>query len=112
MICVSLFLTHAVVEATIPSKYTRHSADWFQSEEVGRIVVKDPNAPILWARFYEIETNRPFFCDRDGIRKYSFNEIGHNRRNGYRWYGGWGKEVAEAYEKWRQQWFDTGGENL
>lgn len=24
------------------------------------------DCPTLWARFYELETNRPFFCDRDG----------------------------------------------
>ena len=31
--------------------------------------VEDPNAEPLWARFYEIETNRPFFCGRDGVKK-------------------------------------------
>ncbi len=51
-----------------------------------RRVVADPAAPPLWARFYEIGSNRPIFCDRDGIAKASLAEIGHERRNGYAWY--------------------------
>jgi len=39
-----------------------------------------------WARFYEIGTNRPIFSDRDGVIKYSIEEIGAERRNGYGWY--------------------------
>lgn len=51
-----------------------------------RVVVKDDNADPLWARFYEISTNRPIFCGRDGIIKYSLAEIEYERRNGYGWY--------------------------
>jgi PelA/Pel-15E family pectate lyase len=36
-----------------------------------RVIVLDPNAPPLWARFYEIGTNRPMFCGRDGIIRFS-----------------------------------------
>jgi PelA/Pel-15E family pectate lyase len=50
------------------------------------VVVADPNAPPLWARFYELGTNRPIFCGRDSIVKYSLSEIEYERRNGYRWY--------------------------
>ncbi len=60
-----------------------------------RVVVKDPAAPPLWARFYDIETNRPFFCDRDGIPKRTLAEIGHERRNGYAWYGTWPQRLLE-----------------
>jgi PelA/Pel-15E family pectate lyase len=49
-------------------------------------VVADPVAPPLWARFYELGTNRPIFCGRDSIVKYSMAEIEYERRNGYRWY--------------------------
>lgn len=51
-------------------------------------LVEDASSTI-WARYYEIETNKPFFCDRDGIKKYSLAEIGYERRNGYAWYGTW-----------------------
>jgi PelA/Pel-15E family pectate lyase len=50
------------------------------------VVVADPAAPPLWARFYELGTNRPIFCGRDSVVKYSMAEIEYERRNGYRWY--------------------------
>ena len=65
-----------------------------------RQVIPDTSARPVWARFYEIETNRPFFCDRDGVRKYALKEIGNERRNGYSWYGNWGESLASTYKKW------------
>jgi PelA/Pel-15E family pectate lyase len=59
------------------------------------------NTSMIWARYYEIGTNKPFFCDRDGIKKYSIAEIGYERRNGYSWYGTWPKELLERkYPEW------------
>jgi PelA/Pel-15E family pectate lyase len=49
-------------------------------------VVEDASAPPLWARFYELDTNRPIFSGRDGVIRYSLAEIEYERRNGYRWY--------------------------
>jgi PelA/Pel-15E family pectate lyase len=49
-------------------------------------VVEDASAPPLWARFYELGTNRPIFSGRDGVIRYSMAEIEYERRNGYRWY--------------------------
>lgn len=63
-------------------------------------LTKDPSAPPLWARFYEIKSNRPFFCDRDGVVKYDVEEIGPERRKGYSWYGDSGENVAKAFSKW------------
>src|SRR5687768_9396904 len=63
--------------------------------------VEDPDAEPLWARFYEIETNRPFFCGRDGVKKYSMNAIEAERRAGYAWLRPWGKSALEQYEKWK-----------
>lgn len=50
-----------------------------------RVVVQKPGG-VLWARFYEIGTNRPIFCGRDGVIKYSLAEIEDERRTGYNWY--------------------------
>lgn len=93
-------------------------AAWYESAKItgirvvskegfGCMVIDDPDGSPLWARFYEIETNRPFFCDRDGIKKYHFNDIGSERRNGYAWYGSWGKDVARAYDTWKKKWAGT-----
>jgi PelA/Pel-15E family pectate lyase len=66
-----------------------------------KIVVKDPAAPPLWARFYEIGTNRPIFSDRDGIAKYDLSEIGYERRNGYAWLGDWPQRLlTNEYPAW------------
>ena len=67
-----------------------------------RTVVADPAAPPMWARFYEIGTNRPIFCDRDGIPKRSLAEIGYERRNGYAWLGYWPADlVGKEYAAWK-----------
>jgi len=66
-------------------------------------MVADAATPDLWARFMELEDNKPFFCDRDGIKKYALSEIGDERRNGYSWYTNEPKEVLKAYEKWKKK---------
>jgi PelA/Pel-15E family pectate lyase len=67
-------------------------------------IVPDPNGPGLWARFYELETHRPLFVDRDGLPKYSLAEIGYERRNGYAWYGDWPQSLlSRDYPAWKQR---------
>lgn len=68
-----------------------------------RVVVETKDGKPLWARFMDINTNEPFFCDRDGIRKASLAEIGPERRNGYAWYSDDAKAVLELYPVWRKQ---------
>ncbi|MGO9470634.1 MAG: pectate lyase [Isosphaeraceae bacterium] len=46
-------------------------------------VVADPAAQPIWARFYELGTNRPVFTGRDRVVRYALSEIEHERRNGY-----------------------------
>jgi PelA/Pel-15E family pectate lyase len=68
-----------------------------------KVVAKDPAAAPLWARFYEIETNRPLFADRDGIAKYDLAEIGYERRNGYAWLGNWPQRLLDReYPAWKK----------
>lgn len=68
---------------------------------IDRKVVADPAAPGMWARYYEIGTNKPFFCDRDGIKKYSLAEVGYERRVGYAWYGSWATQLLKKdYPAW------------
>jgi PelA/Pel-15E family pectate lyase len=84
---------------------------WFESVQItgirverrngDKVVVEDPNAPPLWARFYELGTNRPFFCGRDGVVKYKLSEIEAERRNNYNWYVDRpAKLLRESYPKW------------
>jgi rhamnogalacturonan endolyase len=68
-----------------------------------KLIVQDPNARPLWARFYEIGTNRPIFSGRDSVKKYNIAEIEPERRNGYAWYGEWGRTVQEQFVKWKSE---------
>jgi len=70
---------------------------------VDRRLSDDPNAPPLWARFYEIETNRPMFSDRDGGKRYALSEVGEERRAKYAWYGTFGEKVLSEYPKWQKR---------
>jgi PelA/Pel-15E family pectate lyase len=80
-------------------KYTDINAP---AEEKGkdRVIVPEPGSTI-WARFYEIGTNRPFFTGRDSIKKYDVKEIEWERRNGYAWYGTWPEKLLKTeYPVW------------
>jgi pectate lyase len=68
---------------------------------VDRRLSDDANAPALWARFYEIETNKPIFADRDGVKRYDLREVGEERRAKYAWYGNWGEKVLSEFPKWK-----------
>jgi len=67
-------------------------------------VLEDPSAPPIWARFYEIGTNLPIFCDRDGVPKRKLSEIGYERRNGYRWLTDGQQSLLEKdYPTWKKK---------
>ena len=64
----------------------------------------DATAGPLWARFYELDTNRPFFCGRDGVKKYALTEVEPERIKGYSWYSTHGNTVRQHYEKWAKKY--------
>lgn len=67
-----------------------------------RSLVKDPNGAGLWARFYELGTNRPLYLDRDSKFRYDFAEVGYERRSGYDYHGTWAASLlAQDYPAWR-----------
>jgi PelA/Pel-15E family pectate lyase len=65
-----------------------------------RVIVDDPNAPPQWARFYDLQSNQPFYCGRDGVKKATLAEIEWERRNGYQWMRPWGQPVLDRYPSW------------
>jgi pectinesterase len=69
-----------------------------------RRIESDPKAGDMWARFYDLETQEPYVCDRDGIKKKTLDEIGYERRNGYSWYTGDPQEVLDRYLTWKKKW--------
>jgi PelA/Pel-15E family pectate lyase len=77
--------------------------DYFTNNEGkrDRRIVLDMKTGDMWARFYDLETEQPFVCDRDGIKKKSLEEIGYERRNGYSWYTDAPDEVFKIYPVWK-----------
>ena len=55
---------------------------------------------VLWARFYDLETGKPFFCGRDGVKHATLAEIEKERRGGYSWYTDAPQHVLDRYAKW------------
>ncbi len=69
-----------------------------------RHAVSDPAAVELWARFYELNTNRPIFTGRDKVIRYDFNEIERERRIGYNYLGDWPAQlIGQDYPRWRKK---------
>ncbi len=69
-----------------------------------RVFRRDPAAGPLWARFYEIGTNRPIFIGRDRVIHYAVAEIEHERRVGYAWYNDSAKSLLEReFPRWQKR---------
>jgi len=66
-----------------------------------RRIITDPKAGEMWARFYDLDTQLPYVCDRDGIKKKTLEEIGYERRNGYSWYTDDPQEIINKYPEWK-----------
>ena len=67
-----------------------------------RILVPDPDAPLLWARFYELKTDRPLYMDRDSKPNYDFMNVSQERRGGYSYLGTWPASLLERdHPSWR-----------
>ena len=69
----------------------------------GRQLVASPGAGPLWARYYEIGSDRPIFGDRDKTIHDNVNDLSLERRNGYGWYRDTPKRVLEHYRRWSQE---------
>jgi PelA/Pel-15E family pectate lyase len=89
------------------------AAAWFEKTKItdmaytsgeadGRRLVPAPGNGPLWARYYEIGTDRPVFGDRDKSIHDNVNEISEERRNGYSWYNDTPKRMLERYADWKK----------
>jgi len=64
-------------------------------------VLAEEKGSVIWARFYDINNNKPIFGDRDGSVKLNYNEISEERRNGYSWYIDFAdKLIDKDFPKW------------
>lgn len=68
------------------------------------VAVPDTKAPPIWARFYEIGTNRPIFIGRDSVIRYRLADIEYERRNGYSYYVRTPQKLLEQeYPAWQKR---------
>lgn len=81
------------------------ATNWFDSVKITGLKVSklttglklesDPKASPIWARFYELETNKPIFVNRSSQVFYNVNQIEVERQLGYAWYGNWGSKIQK-----------------
>jgi PelA/Pel-15E family pectate lyase len=76
----------------------------YKTSTTDRIVVIDSLASPIWTRYYELETERPMFSDRNGKILYSLSEVSRERRSGYGWYTYAPQDVLNKYPKWEKKW--------
>ena len=70
-----------------------------------RVFVPDDKGGVIWARYYDLDTNEPFFTGRDSERKKTVAEIENERRIGYAWYGVWpAKLLSSEFPAWKKKW--------
>ena len=60
--------------------------------------VVDKAGSSLWFRFYEVNSDDYFFCDRDGAssKTQDFMKISEERRTGYQWAGDYGSAILST----------------
>jgi PelA/Pel-15E family pectate lyase len=73
------------------------------SQPTGRDRVIVPEAgSTIWARFYDLETNKPIYVGRDGVKRANLADIDNERRAGYVYASTWpAKLLAKDYPKWQ-----------
>jgi PelA/Pel-15E family pectate lyase len=59
---------------------------WVKDQNNNYQLITDPKSSGVWARFYDLNAERPLFGDRDGKIYDQIDPISTERRNGYAWY--------------------------
>lgn len=82
------------------------AAEWFRRTAIhgyaygsDQVLRAESGAGPLWARLLEIETGRPIFANRDGVRLYDWNLL-TDRRRGYAWFSTEPAAVLRKYADW------------
>ncbi len=91
----------------------RGAAVWFERTQIrdvafrkvgneGRTLVASPGGGPLWARYYEIGSDRPLFGERDKTIHDVVDEISRERRDGYAWFTDGPDDVLRRFAKWNE----------
>jgi len=74
-----------------------------RANDRGRVLLPADGEGPLWARYYEIGTDRPIFGDRDKTIHDKVDAVSEERRIGYSWFGDGPEDALERFETWRQR---------
>jgi len=83
-----------------------YGQSWERSPEGGHLVAR-PGAGPIWARYYQIGTDKPIFADRDKSIHDNVSELSKERRTGYGWYTTDPLAVHNRFEKWNKEHPET-----
>ncbi|MEN5195259.1 pectate lyase [Sphingobacterium faecium] len=65
-----------------------------------RHLIADTSSTV-WARFYDLESNKPIYGDRGNLITSNFEDLSEERKNGYAWFGNWPEKLLQKdYPKW------------
>ena len=88
----------------------RAAAAWFRKTAIygeqwqrtpnGRELLPAPGAGPIWARYYQIGTDRPIFVDRDKTIHDKVADLSVERRNGYAWYSASAQKALDRFMQW------------
>lgn len=87
------------------------AVNWFETHKIAGMtwqrgdqeLTPDSSSEGVWARFYELNSNRPVFGDRDGSVHYQLSEISAERINGYAWYTPKPAKAIAKFAAWSQK---------
>ncbi|MBV9772984.1 MAG: pectate lyase [Gemmatimonadetes bacterium] len=82
------------------------AADWFRAHSISGYTydfatgrhAREGAGP-LWARMYELGTDRPIFSNRNGVKLYDYEQL-NDRRLGYAWYTDEPVGALRQYDRW------------
>ncbi|MEN9355454.1 MAG: hypothetical protein RL318_2779 [Fibrobacterota bacterium] len=97
---VTYFLMAWPNQTTEVQNAVKGSIAWFKKNKVTNLsfssgVFTPTTNGALWYRFYEVDTDAYFFCDRAGVstKTQDFSKISEERRTGYQWAGSYGSTL-------------------
>jgi PelA/Pel-15E family pectate lyase len=104
---VTWFKDSAIEGIRVQTVAAKPDTSQYTISRTDRVVVQDPSAPPIWTRYYELQTHRPMFCNRDSKVVYSLAEVARERRSGYAWYTYNPQKVLAKYPAWSQKWLSS-----
>ncbi len=98
------FLMNWPEQSEAIQKSIKGAIDWYKRTKVTGLSFsqsagfQEKSGSVLWYRFYEVDNDNFFFCDRGGAstKTQDFSKISEDRRTGYQWAGNYGSDLLST----------------